>query len=207
MAGGSMKLTEKAQGAATIDSYVLVTQMELPSDYVITGNEEEGELDAMKIESVRRIPTSEIVELVQDNLEIDDEPTDESDALITSGSVKAELDRIDEALDSYNEDITNKAPGIVAEVTAYSQTNIDRFRINGNDYAFGTAKYANHKNIIGAASESSGTFSGVSYEIHGNTIIFDGTSSSSSNDFVVWSFLSADVPAGSYIFKIQSVIS
>ena len=77
MAGGSMKLTEKAQGAATIDSYVLVTQKELPSDYVITGNEEEGELDAMKIESVRRIPTSEIVELVQDNLEIDDEPTDE----------------------------------------------------------------------------------------------------------------------------------
>lgn len=117
MAGGSMKLTEKAQGAATIDSYVLVTQMELPSDYVITGNEEEGELDAMKIESVRRIPTSEIVELVQDNLEIDDEPTDESDALITSGSVKAELDRIDEALDSYNEDITNLPDNVTPEET------------------------------------------------------------------------------------------
>lgn len=107
MAGGSMKLTEKAVGSANVESYVLVTQKELPSDYVITGNEEEGELDAMKIESVRRIPTAQMVEMIQENLDVDDEPTDESDALITSGSVKAELDRIDEALDSYNEDITN----------------------------------------------------------------------------------------------------
>ena len=51
-----------------MDSYVLVTQKELPSDYIITGDEEEGELDAMKVESVRRVPTEQMIGLVLESL-------------------------------------------------------------------------------------------------------------------------------------------
>lgn len=103
----SMKLTEKAVGYANIESYVLVTQKELPSDYVITGNEEEGELEAMKIESVRRIPTDQFVELVQDNLEVDEEPTDESENLIESGGVKTALDGVSDRVTSTQERVSN----------------------------------------------------------------------------------------------------
>ena len=65
---GAVKLTEKQPGTATMDSYVLVTQKELPSDYIITGDEEEGELDAMKVESVRRVPTEQMIGLVLESL-------------------------------------------------------------------------------------------------------------------------------------------
>ena len=89
---GAVKLTEKQPGTATTESYVLVTQKELPSDYIITGDEEEGELDAMKVESVRRIPAQEIVGLVQSNMEYDEAPTAESEKALKSGAVKTALD-------------------------------------------------------------------------------------------------------------------
>ena len=81
-----------------MESYVLVTQKELPSDYIITGDEEEGELDAMKVESVRRIPAQEIVGLVQSNMEYDEAPTAASEKALKSGVVKAALDEKEDKL-------------------------------------------------------------------------------------------------------------
>ena len=103
----AVKITQKPIGTPGDDTHFLVTQPELPEGYTPTGQETEEELAELKVESVREIEVDAMAALLQEKMEYDDEPTDRSDALLRSGTVKSELDRIDDDISSLNEDITN----------------------------------------------------------------------------------------------------
>lgn len=103
----AVKITQKPIGIPGDDTHFLVTQPELPEGYTPTGQETEEELAELKVESVREIEMDAMVALIQEKLDMDETPTEDSIKPITSGGVKAALDEIDEDLSSLNEDITN----------------------------------------------------------------------------------------------------
>jgi hypothetical protein len=103
----AVKITQKPIGTPGDDTHFLVTQPELPEGYTPTGQETEEELAELKVESVREIEMDDMVELIQDKLDMDATPTEDSTKPITSGGVKAALDEMDEGISSLNEDITN----------------------------------------------------------------------------------------------------
>jgi len=103
----AVKITQKPIGIPGDDTHFLVTQPEFPEGYTPTGQETEEELAELKVESLREIEVDAMAALLQEKMEYDEEPTDGSDALLKSGTVKSELDRIDDDISSLNEDITN----------------------------------------------------------------------------------------------------
>ena len=103
----AVKITQKPIGTPGDDTHFIVTQPELPEGYTPTGQETEEELAELKVESVREIEMDAMVELIQDKLDMDATPMEDSAKPITSGGVKAALDEMDEDISSLNEDITN----------------------------------------------------------------------------------------------------
>ena len=103
----AVKITNKPIGIPGDDTHFIVTQPELPEGYTPTGQETEEELAELKVESVREIEMDAMVALIQEKLDMDETPTEDSAKPITSGGVKAALDEMDEDISSLNEDITN----------------------------------------------------------------------------------------------------
>ena len=112
----AVKITNKPIGIPGDDTHFLVTQPELPEGYTPTGQETEEELAELKVESVREIEMDAMVALIQEKLDMDETPTEDSIKPITSGGVKAALDEIDEDLSSLNEEITNSLDSMDSEI-------------------------------------------------------------------------------------------
>ena len=104
----AVKITNKPIGIPGDDTHFLVTQPELPEGYTPTGQETEEELAELKVESVREIEMDAMVALIQEKLDMDETPTEDSAKPITSGGVKAALDEMDEDISSLNEEYENK---------------------------------------------------------------------------------------------------
>ena len=100
--------------------------------------------------------------------------------------------------------LSQKAPAIIDNDTGYSHTNVDLFVMNGNANAFGNARYANRKNLIVGYNRNL-TYSDMHVDSYDNIVVINGTSASS-NDIPIWVDSTVDIPAGSYIFKIEPYV-
>ena len=99
------------------------------------------------------------------------------------------------------ESLATKAPGIYDTETGFRHDNANTFTMLGNPYAFGTARYANKKNLI-VLRTNSRTKYGVTQEVHDAVITFNGTCTTADD----WNALTddtVDISAGTYTFGID----
>ena len=108
--------------------------------------------------------------------------------------------KLHESLRGKVEAIDQKAPAIIDADTGYRHENVDSFIMNGNALAFGNARYADKKNLIVAANNSF-TASGVAVVINGGIATLNGESTGADDRY--FATHNVDMPAGSYIFKIE----
>ena len=119
----------------------------------------------------------------------------ESNNYVTTGVVKT-------LYDDLSGRVASRAPAIVDSTTGYTHGRTDGVTFIGNSFAWGNARYANAKNLIdGDTTAPSGTFHDVAYVKSKNGIILNGTCSS--GDDAGFRAGSADIPAGTYKFKIE----
>lgn len=98
-------------------------------------------------------------------------------------------------------EIEYKAPAIIGSVTGYRHENVEAFTMNGNQFAFGHARYADKKNLI-IAEDKTFTASNVEVTISGGIAVLNGTNSGGADDRY-FAQHEVDMPAGNYTFAIE----
>ena len=100
-------------------------------------------------------------------------------------------------------EIDLKAPGILSTVSGYSHKDVDNLTFVGNSYAWGNARYANAKNIINNPTPASGTWHNVAWVKYSNVLVLNGQNTSGNDDSTFCQDSEADIPAGTYVFKLE----
>ena len=99
--------------------------------------------------------------------------------------------------------VTFKSPEGYAP--SYSHENVKKMRFLGDPYAFGNAKYADRQDLI-VGIDKSFNINTVAISTHGNIMILNGNRpSGGGDDGTPWTH-NVDMPAGSYIFKVEPYV-
>ena len=90
--------------------------------------------------------------------------------------------------------------GSYATETDFFHNSVTKLTLEGTQYSFGNAKYANRRNFVDPVDCEWTNYSGYTIKVKDHVVVINGTASSTNDTGIITG--EKDIPAGEYIFTI-----